>query len=147
MHTFSSFPVRVSLLSRFLSAARQKEQIKDLSGGGTDIIIGTHRLLSNDVQFKDLGLIIIDEEHRFGVRHKEKFKKIRLDVDVLTLTATPIPRTLHMSLVGGARDLSIIETPPENRYPVQTYVLEYSDQVVREAVRRELGVGADLLCV
>lgn len=143
---FSSFPVRVSLLSRFLSAARQKEQIKDLSGGGTDIIIGTHRLLSNDVQFKDLGLIIIDEEHRFGVRHKEKFKKIRLDVDVLTLTATPIPRTLHMSLVG-ARDLSIIETPPENRYPVQTYVLEYSDQVVREAVRRELGRGGQIYYV
>ncbi len=134
---FAPFPVEISLLSRFRSTAQQKETLEKLSEGKVDILIGTHRLLSNDVNFKDLGLIIIDEEHRFGVRHKEKLKKMRLDVDVLTLTATPIPRTLHMSLVG-ARDLSLIETPPENRYPVQTYVLEYSDQVVKEAITREL---------
>lgn len=143
---FSLFPIKVSFLSRFLSVSRQKERIKDLAGGGIDIVVGTHRLLSGDVRFKDLGLIVIDEEHRFGVRHKEKLKKIRLDVDVLTLTATPIPRTLHMSL-AGARDLSVIETAPENRYPVQTYVLEYSDQVVREAVRRELGRGGQVYYV
>ncbi len=134
---FEPFPVEVAMISRFLNNAQQKEILQRVKGGNVDILIGTHRLLSSDVKFKDLGLIIIDEEHRFGVRHKEKLKKMRLNVDVLTLTATPIPRTLHMSLVG-ARDLSLMETPPENRYPVQTYVLEYSHQVVKEAITREL---------
>ncbi len=137
LERFEPFPVEVAMISRFLNNAQQKGILQRVKGGSVDILIGTHRLLSNDVKFKDLGLIIIDEEHRFGVRHKEKLKKMRLNVDVLTLTATPIPRTLHMSLVG-ARDLSLMETPPENRYPVQTYVLEYSHQVVKEAISREL---------
>lgn len=143
---FAPFPVKVALLSRFVSAAGQKETLKDISRGNVDIVIGTHRLISRDVNFKDPGLIVVDEEHRFGVRHKEKLKKLRLDVDVLTLTATPIPRTLHMAVVG-ARDLSLIETPPENRYPVQTYVMEYSDQVIREAIVRELGRGGQIYFV
>ncbi|MGI6096768.1 MAG: transcription-repair coupling factor [Dethiobacteria bacterium] len=134
---FEGFPVRIDLLSRFRSPAAQKETLQSLKQGKVDIIIGTHRLLSKDVRFKDLGLLIIDEEQRFGVRHKEKLKRLRLDVDVLTMTATPIPRTLHLSL-AGARDLSVIETPPENRYPVQTYVVDYSENIVREAIMREL---------
>ena len=108
-----------------------------------DIVVGTHRLISKDIGFKDLGLLIIDEEHRFGVRHKEKLKMLRQDVDVLSMTATPIPRTLHMAL-SGARDLSVIDTPPENRYPVQTYVVEYSDNMVREAIQRELNRGGQV---
>lgn len=134
---FRDFPLKVSQLSRFVSPARQKEIIRDLARGRCDVIIGTHRLLSRDVRFHDLGLLIIDEEQRFGVRSKEKLKQMRLEVDVLAMTATPIPRTLHLSIVG-ARDLSVIETPPENRYPVQTFVVEYSDGLVREAVQREL---------
>lgn len=134
---FEGFPMVVEVLSRFRSAATQKQVLSALRQGKVDIIIGTHRLLSKDVRFHDLGLLIIDEEQRFGVKHKEKLKQMRLDVDILTMTATPIPRTLHLSLVG-ARDLSVIETPPEDRYPVQTYVVEYSENVVRDAVLREL---------
>lgn len=134
---FEGFPVRVAQLSRFLSAAGQKEIIKGIAAGKIDIVIGTHRILSADVEFCDLGLLVIDEEHRFGVRQKEKMKQMRLDVDTLAMTATPIPRTLHLSL-AGSRDLSLIDTPPEDRYPIQTYILEYSDNLVREAVQREL---------
>jgi len=134
---FQGFPVEIELLSRFRSAKEQKETIKRLSAGVTDIVIGTHRLLSADIKFKNLGLLIIDEEHRFGVRHKERLKMLRREMDVLSMTATPIPRTLHMA-ISGARDLSIINTPPENRYPVQTYVVEYADSLVREAIQREL---------
>ena len=134
---FGSFPVRVAQLSRFVSPAKQKELIKEIAAGKIDIIIGTHRLLSRDIRFSDLGLLVIDEEQRFGVRQKEKMKRLRLEVDTLAMTATPIPRTLHLSLTG-ARDLSIIDTPPEDRYPIQTYVLEFSDNLMREAIQREL---------
>jgi transcription-repair coupling factor (superfamily II helicase) len=140
------YPVRVEVLSRFRSPREQKEIVEALARGEVDIVIGTHRLLSRDVKFKDLGLLIIDEEQRFGVTHKEKIKQLRRSVDVLTLTATPIPRTLHMSLVG-VRDMSLIETPPEDRYPVQTFVVEYSDELVREAIRRELDRGGQVYFV
>jgi len=143
---FEGFAVNVAVLSRFRTAKEQKAIIRDLKSGKVDIVIGTHRLLSNDIKFKDLGLLIVDEEQRFGVVHKEKLKKLRKTVDVLTLTATPIPRTLHMSLVG-VRDMSIIETPPEDRYPVQTFVVEYSPQLIREAIRRELGRGGQVYYV
>lgn len=131
------FPVRVDMLSRFRTAAEQKKTIEDLRKGFVDIVIGTHRLLSQDVKYKDLGLLIIDEEQRFGVRHKEKIKQVKEDVDVLTLTATPIPRTLHMSLVG-IRDMSVLEEAPGERQPIQTYVMEYNEEMVREAIVREL---------
>lgn len=134
---FADYPVNIQMLSRFRTRKDQQETIKGLKTGVVDIVIGTHRLLSKDIVFKDLGLLIVDEEQRFGVSHKEKLKQLKLNVDVLTLTATPIPRTLHMSMLG-VRDLSVIETPPENRFPVQTYVVEYSDTVVREAIEREL---------
>jgi transcription-repair coupling factor (superfamily II helicase) len=134
---FSGYPFHIQVLSRFRSKKEQTEVMKGVKKGIVDIIIGTHRLLSQDVQFKDLGLLIVDEEQRFGVSHKEKIKRIKTNVDVLTLTATPIPRTLHMSMLG-VRDLSVIETPPENRFPVQTYVLEYGYTLVREAIEREL---------
>ena len=127
----------------FRTAKQQKETIEQLKKGLVDIVIGTHRVLSNDVKFKDLGLLIIDEEQRFGVKHKEKIKKIKTNVDVLTLTATPIPRTLHMSMVG-VRDLSVIETPPENRFPIQTYVVEYNPSFIREAIERELARGGQV---
>ncbi len=140
------FPVNVDVLSRFQSPAEQKAILQGLSRGTTDIVVGTHRLLSADVRFHDLGLLVVDEEQRFGVRHKEKIKMLKQNVDVLTMTATPIPRTLHMSLVG-VRDMSVIETPPENRYPVQTYVLEYSDALVREAVQREVSRGGQVYFV
>jgi len=143
---FAPFPFRVAQLSRFVSPAEQKKILEELAAGKIDIIIGTHRLLSDDVKFHDLGLLIIDEEQRFGVRHKEKLKWMRLSVDVLAMTATPIPRTLHLSLVG-VRDLSVIETPPENRYPVQTFVAEYSDHLVREAIQRELNRGGQVYFV
>lgn len=143
---FKEFPVRVEVLSRFQSKAEQKATLQGLRAGSIDIVVGTHRLLSGDVRFHDLGLLVIDEEQRFGVRHKEKIKMLKQNVDVLTMTATPIPRTLHMSLVG-ARDMSVIETPPENRYPIQTYVLEYSDTLVREAVQREVGRGGQVYFV
>ena len=131
------FPVRVDLLSRFRTAGEQKKTVEDLKKGLVDIVIGTHRVLSKDVEFKDLGLLIIDEEQRFGVTHKEKIKKMRDDVDVLTLTATPIPRTLHMSL-AGIRDMSVLEEAPNDRMPIQTYVMEYNEEMVREAIVREL---------
>lgn len=131
------FPVRVELLSRFRTAAEVKKTIAELQKGLVDIVIGTHRVLSDDVKFKDLGLLIIDEEQRFGVSHKEKIKKLKENVDVLTLTATPIPRTLHMSLVG-IRDMSVLEEAPEDRLPIQTFVCEYNEELVREAISREL---------
>lgn len=134
---YEHFPVRVDVVSRFRSPAEQKKTLQALESGELDMIIGTHRILSKDVVFKDLGLLIIDEEQRFGVNHKEKIKDLKKSVDVLTLSATPIPRTLHMSLVG-IRDISIIETPPRDRYPVQTYVIEDNDDIVRGAILREL---------
>jgi len=131
------FPVKVELLSRFRSGREQKEALKGLADGTVDIVIGTHRLLQKDVAFKDLGLLVIDEEQRFGVTHKEHLKKMRQEVDVLTLSATPIPRTLHMSL-AGVRDMSIIETPPEERLPIRTFVAEFDETLIREAIVREL---------
>lgn len=134
---FAGYPLQIRVLSRFRTRKEQSETMKGLKTGTVDVVIGTHRLLSQDIVFKDLGLLIVDEEQRFGVSHKEKLKKLKTNVDVLTLTATPIPRTLHMSMLG-VRDLSVIETPPENRFPVQTYVVEYSPTLVREAIEREL---------
>lgn len=134
---FEGFPVEVGLLSRFRTKKQQSETIEKIKHGQLDIVVGTHRLLSQDVQFSDLGLLVIDEEQRFGVKHKERLKQLRAQVDVLTLTATPIPRTLHMSMLG-VRDLSVIETPPENRYPIQTYVMEHNPGAIREAIEREM---------
>ena len=140
---FANYPINIQVLSRFRSRKEQNETIKKVKQGSVDILIGTHRLLSQDIVFKDLGLLIVDEEQRFGVTHKEKLKKLKTNVDVLTLTATPIPRTLHMSMLG-VRDLSVIETPPENRFPVQTYVVEHSQTLVREAIERELARGGQV---
>ncbi len=134
------FPINVDLLCRFRSAAEQKKTLENLKKGQVDIIIGTHRILSKDVVFKDLGLLMVDEEQRFGVAHKEKIKQLKNTVDVLTLTATPIPRTLHMSLIG-IRDMSVLEEPPMDRVPIQTYVMEYNEELVREAIARELARG------
>jgi len=140
-NTFSSrmkdYPVNIQMLSRFRTKKEQEKAVEDLKNGKVDIVIGTHRLLSPDVRFKDLGLLIIDEEQRFGVKHKEKLKKMRLLVDILTLTATPIPRTLYMSLMG-AKDMSTINTPPAQRHPVKTAVVEYNDQVIKDALAREI---------
>ncbi|GAV22791.1 transcription-repair coupling factor [Carboxydothermus pertinax] len=143
---FSGYPVEIRLLSRFQTAREQKATLNELKKGKVDIIIGTHRLLQDDVRFYDLGLMIVDEEQRFGVAQKERLKLLTETVDVLTLTATPIPRTLHMALVG-IRDLSILNTPPENRFPVQTYVLEEDPFIVRDAIRRELGRGGQVFFV
>jgi transcription-repair coupling factor (superfamily II helicase) len=132
------FPVTVDVLSRFRTRSEQKHILKEVKAGNIDVLVGTHRLLQKDIHFKDLGLLVIDEEQRFGVTHKERLKKLAPGVDVLTLTATPIPRTLHMSL-AGIRDISIIEDPPEERYPVQTYVMEYNRDVIKDAIIRELG--------
>ncbi|MDO4272925.1 MAG: transcription-repair coupling factor [Eubacteriales bacterium] len=140
------FPVRVELLCRFRTAAQQRKTIEDLKKGQVDIVIGTHRVLSKDVQYKNLGLLIIDEEQRFGVAHKEKIKQLKKDVDVLTLTATPIPRTLHMSLIG-IRDMSVLEEPPMDRMPIQTYVMEYDEETVREAINREMRRGGQVYYV
>lgn len=137
------FPVKVEMLSRFRSAAQQKKIIKKLKTGEIDIIIGTHRLLSKDLEFHDLGLLIIDEEQRFGVAHKERLKELKKNVDVLTMTATPIPRTLHMAMTS-VRDMSVLTEPPENRYPVQTYVLEENPSVILDAVRNELSRGGQV---
>ncbi len=142
----SNYPVRVDLLCRFRTPGEQKKTIEDLKKGQVDIVIGTHRLLSNDVAFKDLGLLVIDEEQRFGVTHKEKIKKLRRNVDVIALTATPIPRTLHMSLVG-IRDMSVLSEPPQDRLPIQTFIMEYSDEIIREAVERELSRGGQIYYV
>ena len=131
------YPIKVEILNRFKTPKYQKEVIKKLKLGEVDIVIGTHRLLSKDIEFKDLGLLIVDEEQRFGVKDKEKIKQYKTNVDVLTMTATPIPRTLHMSIVG-VRDMSVIYEPPQNRRPVQTYVLEYDSEVIKEAITKEL---------
>ena len=140
------FPVRVEILNRFKTRKYQMEVIRKLKLGEVDILIGTHRILGNDVLFKDLGLLIIDEEHRFGVKAKEKIKQMKMSIDVLTMTATPIPRTMHMSIVG-IRDMSVIYEPPYNRKPVQTYVLEYDKEVVREAIIRELERGGQVFYI
>ncbi|MCI6884927.1 transcription-repair coupling factor, partial [bacterium] len=138
-----AFPIRIGLLSRYRSAREQKETIRGLKDGTVDIVVGTHRLLSDDVKFRDLGLVIIDEEQRFGVKHKEKLKENFIGVDMLTLSATPIPRTLNMAL-SGIRDMSTIEQPPFERQPIETYVLEYDEGIVAEAIRRELGRGGQV---
>ncbi|HHW17395.1 MAG TPA: transcription-repair coupling factor [Firmicutes bacterium] len=143
---FSDYPVTIQVLSRFRSAAEQKRILKDLEAGAVDIIIGTHRLLSKDVKFKDLGLLIVDEEHRFGVAQKERLKEISETCDVLTLTATPIPRTLNMAL-SGIRDISVIETPPEGRFPVETYVVPYNPSLISQAIRREMRRGGQVFYV
>ncbi|WP_201716462.1 transcription-repair coupling factor [Rossellomorea arthrocnemi] len=134
---FQDFPVEIGLLSRFRTRKQQQETTQGLKNGTVDIVVGTHRLLSKDIHYRDIGLLIIDEEQRFGVTHKEKIKQLKTNIDVLTLTATPIPRTLHMSMLG-VRDLSVIETPPENRFPVQTYVMEYNGALIKEAIEREM---------
>jgi transcription-repair coupling factor (superfamily II helicase) len=131
------YPVRIEMLSRFRSQGEQKKILELLRKGGVDVVIGTHRLISGDVVFKDLGLVVIDEEQRFGVLHKEKFKELFQLVDVLTLSATPIPRTLYLSLVG-VKDMSTIETPPLNRLPVETMVSAYDERIIRDAINREL---------
>ncbi|CCO08624.1 transcription-repair coupling factor [Desulforamulus hydrothermalis] len=143
---FANYPVRIEMLSRFRTPKEQRQVLAGLATGEVDIVIGTHRLVQDDIYFKDLGLLVVDEEQRFGVMHKEKLKQLRQNVDVLTLTATPIPRTLHMSLVG-VRDTSVLETPPEERFPVQTYVLEEDPVLIREAIRRELNRGGQVYFV
>ena len=134
---FASFPVRVEVLSRFLTAGQAKKIIEEANEGKVDVLIGTHRMLNQELKFKDLGLLIVDEEQRFGVKHKEKIKTLRTDVDVLTLTATPVPRTLEMSLTG-IRDMTLLSTAPSERQPILTYVGEQSDRAIAEAIRREL---------
>ncbi|MCD8337069.1 MAG: transcription-repair coupling factor [Lachnospiraceae bacterium] len=146
LQRMKDFPVRVDLLCRFRTPAEQKKTLTDLKSGLVDIVIGTHRLLSKDVRYKDLGLLVIDEEQRFGVTHKEKIKQLKTDIDVMTLTATPIPRTLHMSLIG-IRDMSILEEAPQERLPIQTYVMEYNEEMVREAISRELARGGQVYYV
>ena len=146
LERFAGFPVKVGCLSRFFSGKEQRELLRCLAAGQVDIVVGTHRLLSADVHFHDLGLLIVDEEQRFGVSHKEKIKSMKTQVDVLTLSATPIPRTLHMALVG-MRDMSVISTPPEARHPVQTYVVEYHERMIRDAIARELGRGGQVYFV
>lgn len=140
---FEKFPVRVEMLSRFRTAAQQNKIIMDMAKGEVDLVIGTHRLLSKDIKFRDLGLLVVDEEQRFGVRHKEKIKQMRENIDVLTLSATPIPRTLHMSL-SGMKDMSTIEEPPEDRYPVQTYVMEEDEFLIREVIEKEISRGGQV---
>lgn len=143
---FKDFPVRVEMLSRFRTKSGMNETIRDLKKGYVDIVIGTHRLLSKDVKFKDLGLLIIDEEQRFGVKHKEKIKELKNNIDVITLTATPIPRTLHMSLIG-IRDMCVMEEPPQDRMPIQTFVMEYNEEIARDAINRELARGGQVYYV
>ncbi|MDF5617515.1 DEAD/DEAH box helicase, partial [Vibrio parahaemolyticus] len=140
---FANLPIRVEVLSRFKSAKEQKVILQDVADGKVDIVVGTHKLLSSDIKFKDLGLLIVDEEHRFGVRQKEKVKAMRADVDILTLTATPIPRTLNMAM-SGMRDLSIIATPPARRLAIKTFVRQKEEPVVREAVLREIMRGGQV---
>jgi transcription-repair coupling factor (superfamily II helicase) len=143
MDRFKKFAINIRLLNRFTKKKEQQEIINGIKTGNVDILIGTHRILSEDIKFKDIGLLIIDEEQRFGVMHKEKIKEFKINVDVLTLSATPIPRTLQMSMVG-LRDLSLIETPPVNRYPIQTYVIPYNKQIIKEAIYRELSRGGQV---
>ncbi len=135
--------MKVELLSRFRSAKEQKEIVKRVKSGEIDVIIGTHRILSKDVRFKELGLVVVDEEQRFGVAHKEKLKQLKKRVDVLTLSATPIPRTLNMSLTG-LRDMSLIETPPRDRLAIQTQVVQFSENVIKSAIELELGRGGQV---
>ena len=142
----ATFPVKIEMLSRFRLPAEQKETVQRIGTGDVDIVVGTHRVLQKDVSFRDLGLVVIDEEHRFGVRHKERLKSMRTEVDVLSMTATPIPRTLHMAL-SGVRDISVIETPPEDRQPIETHVVERSDDVIREAIVREIDRGGQIYYV
>ncbi|MBU8922395.1 MAG: transcription-repair coupling factor [Bacteroidales bacterium] len=142
----AGFPVRVEMLSRFVSTSKQKELAVELGEGKIDIVIGTHRLLSKDISFANLGLVVVDEEHRFGVKHKERFKKMKKSVDVLSMTATPIPRTLSMAL-SGIRDISVIDTPPRNRLPIQTEILPFDDEKIREAVMREINRGGQVFFV
>ncbi|HEY8061913.1 MAG TPA: DEAD/DEAH box helicase, partial [Gemmatimonadales bacterium] len=142
----ADYPVTVEVLSRFRTVKEQKETVRKLAAGELDVVIGTHRILSRDVLFKDLGLLIVDEEHRFGVKHKERLKQLRLAVDVLTLTATPIPRTLHMSL-AGLRDMTVIETPPRDRSPILTFVEPWDDGLLDEAMARELDRGGQVFFV
>ncbi len=139
----ADYPVRIELLSRFRTRRQQQRVVKDLANGAVDIVIGTHRLIQNDITFKDLGLVVIDEEQRFGVLHKEKFKRLRTLVDVLTLSATPIPRTLYLALTG-ARDMSTIQTPPHDRLPVETIVTQFDERVIRDAIQRELNRGGQV---
>ncbi|MGL5615867.1 MAG: transcription-repair coupling factor [Sarcina sp.] len=143
---FSGFPIKIDVISRFKTKKEQTKTLKELKEGNIDILIGTHRLVSKDIEFKDLGLLVVDEEQRFGVTQKEKIKNLKKNVDVLTLSATPIPRTLHMSLTG-VRDISVIETPPEERYPIQTYVVEQNDQLIRDAILREINRGGQVFFV
>lgn len=142
----SGFPVNISVLSRFVPRSRQKGILKEIEEGATDIVVGTHRLLSGDIRFNDLGLVIVDEEHRFGVKQKESFKKMKKSVDVLSMTATPIPRTLHMAL-SGIRDISVIDTPPRNRLPIRTEILPFDEKRIEEAVMRELDRGGQVFFV
>ena len=146
LQRFGPFPARVAMLSRFVTAKDTKTVLKDLAGGTIDVVIGTHRLLQRDVQFRNLGLVIIDEEQWFGVRHKERLKQLRTQVDVLTLTATPIPRTLQLAM-SSVRDLSVIETPPVGRLAIRTQVLRFNEKVAREAVLREMGRGGQVYFV
>src|SRR5947207_4800197 len=139
----ADYPIRIELLSRFRTRGVQQRVVADLPAGAVDIVIGTHRLLQNDIAFKDLGLVVIDEEQRFGVLHKEKFKRLRKLVDVLTLSATPIPRTLYLALTG-ARDMSTIETPPHDRLPVETIVAQYDERLIRDAIQREINRGGQV---
>ena len=143
---FEGYPVRVEMLSRFRTRTESQAVVKGVASGEVDIVIGTHRLLQKDVVFKNLGLLVVDEEHRFGVKHKERIKQMRKLVDVLTLTATPIPRTLQMSLLG-IRDLSVIETPPVDRLAIRTYVTRYDEGIIREAILRELARGGQVFFV
>ena len=143
---FSDFPIKIDMVSRFRTTKEQKSTLQSVKEGNVDILVGTHRLVSKDIVFKDLGLLIVDEEQRFGVAQKEKIKNLKKNVDVLTLSATPIPRTLHMSLTG-VRDISVIEPPPEERYPIQTYVVEQNDQLIRDAIMREIGRGGQVYFV
>ena len=143
---FQPYGVQVRMLSRFVTPKQQKETVEGLKTGAVDVVVGTHKLLSKSISFQDLGLLVVDEEQRFGVTHKEKIKQMRSQVDVLTLSATPIPRTLHMSLVG-IRDMSVIETPPQDRYPIQTYIVERTPELIKDAIRRELGRGGQVYVV
>ena len=137
---FAAFPIIIEMMSRFRNAKQQKETVERIEQGKADIVIGTHRILSKDIKFQDLGLVIVDEEQRFGVRHKERLKQLKKEVDVLTMSATPIPRTLHMSMVG-LRDMSVIETPPKDRMAIQTVVAAYDEKLVKSALEHELERG------
>src|SRR5262249_48361979 len=146
LRRFASFPVSIELLTRYYSPKEQKEIVRKIEAGEIDIVIGTHRLLSKDIHFKDLGLLVIDEEQRFGVAQKERLKQMKKATDVLRMSATPIPRTLHMSLVG-IRDISVIETPPKDRLAIQTAVVPFSDDFIREAIEFENGRGGQIFFV